>query len=167
MSINPCFAGLILERKKRVEFRKTRFSTDVSYVIIYATLPVQKVVGYFEVDRIIEANPNELWERYQSVAGTDHGFFGEYYKYSERAVAIEVGEAQALDIPVSLASLGIHGPPPQSFRYVSADVFRRVSLMSGRSCQEAIGTGYPDMVGGMVAHHATISELDVRLSPYC
>ena len=71
MSIHPKFAQLILSGKKKVEFRKTRFNHQISHVVIYATSPIKKVVGYFEVQNIKVAPPKDLWESYSEVSGIE------------------------------------------------------------------------------------------------
>jgi predicted transcriptional regulator len=76
MSIHPEFVRLILNGNKKVEFRKIRFSMNISYVVIYATLPIKKIVGYFEVKNINTASPDELWRSYENIAGIEKERFG-------------------------------------------------------------------------------------------
>ena len=127
MSIHPQFVQQILNGRKKVEFRKTRFAIDISHVIIYATVPIKKIVGYFEVKNIIEAHPIEIWKRYEEIAGIEFDFFMEYYQARVRAVAIEVGEVRSLASPIPLNSLGIGNHPPQNYQYVEADVFKQIA----------------------------------------
>jgi predicted transcriptional regulator len=130
MSINPQYANLILEGRKKVEFRKTRFAQDVSYVIIYATSPVQRVVGFFEVNGVMEATPDELWQRYHSVGGVDRAFYDAYYQFKQHGIAIEVGNVEILEFPIPLDCLDISSPP-QSYRYVNWEVLNWLSQSTG------------------------------------
>lgn len=126
MSINPEFADKILSGDKRVEFRKSRFSKQVSHVILYATSPARRVVGAFEVRGIEEAPPEELWERHKHDGGIDaEGFWG-YYASTKRACAIVVGTVFRLDPPAILSELEEGLTPPQSFRYVEEPVLDRI-----------------------------------------
>lgn len=126
MSINPQYADLILAGQKKVEFRKTRFARNVSHVIIYATFPVQLVVGFFEVKGITEATPDEVWHRYHSVGGVDRMFYNAYYQSKQYAIAIEVGSVEVLESPVPLEQLDILSPP-QSYRYVAPETLNWLS----------------------------------------
>jgi len=127
MSIHPDYTDRIFSGNKRVEFRKTRFSSPVSHVIVYATSPVQRVVGYFCVAQICVAHPTEIWDRYQGVAGIDEDEYRSYYKDCRRAIAIEIGDVNRLILPEALSSLGMCKHPPQSFRYVPPATLERVS----------------------------------------
>src|SRR5262249_46812686 len=80
MSIHPEFAQGILGGEKRVEFRRTRFAAAISHVVIYATKPVQQVIGFFKVAGVEQATPRELWRRYKSEGGIPRDLFRAYYR---------------------------------------------------------------------------------------
>ena len=119
MSIHPRYAGLILSGRKRVEFRRTRIRGSVSHVLIYETAPVQCVTGFFEVAGVDEAEPQAIWDRYESVAGIDRVAFWKYFADRRTAFAIRVGRVVSLRQQVRLASFEARPVVPQSFRYVS------------------------------------------------
>lgn len=119
LSIHPIYATRLLEGSKRVELRKTKFSCDVEYVIIYATAPVKKVVGYFEVEKVVVDSPAAIWNQYKTVAGIERKDFKAYYQTSSQAIAIEVAKMFALDQPQLLSILGEGVKAPQSFQYFS------------------------------------------------
>lgn len=125
LAVQPTFARLILEGHKKVEFRKVRFAREVSHVLMYATAPVMRIVGCFRVRGIDEAPPRKLWERYERVGGIERDAFWRYYARSPVGVAIRVGDVVELGDPVTLRAAGCSSVPPQSFRYVDADVLRR------------------------------------------
>ena len=53
LSIKPEFAEKIFDGTKKFEFRKSIFkNTDVQTVIVYASSPVQQVIGEFTIDSI-------------------------------------------------------------------------------------------------------------------
>jgi predicted transcriptional regulator len=118
MSIHPKFAALILTGQKRVEFRKTRFASDVSHVIIYATNPIKRVIGFFTVKGIKEGRPNDLWRRHHRHGGIELESFQAYYGERDNGIAIEVGEVFGLRRPKRLSVLADNLVPPQSFRYL-------------------------------------------------
>ena len=120
LSIHPEYADAILDGSKRVEFRKPPFPRDVTHVVIYATSPVQKVVGWFQVDTTEETSPSELWKKYSSVGGIARSAFGAYYQGRSKAVAIHVSDTTKLHKPVALSRLGRRLAPPQNFRYLTS-----------------------------------------------
>lgn len=123
MSIHPKFAQLILNGEKKVEFRKTRFASQVSHIVIYATNPLKKIVGYFEVKGIQVSPPEELWQCYSGVAGIDQGFFQEYYDNINQGVAIEVGKVYQLNHFLPLNSISTSLLAPQSYIYLDKKLF--------------------------------------------
>jgi predicted transcriptional regulator len=126
LSIQPKFAQLIMDGKKRIEFRKRRFAKKISHVVVYATTPIQKIIGYFEVDQIEWDSPRELWARYEEVGGILHEEFIEYYASAEGGIAICIGDVYALPTPLPLTAVGVNGSPPQSFSYITTESFEKL-----------------------------------------
>lgn len=119
LSIKPEYAESILDGHKKFEFRKSIFrNSDVKTVVIYATMPVGKVVGEFEVDRVISLAPDDLWDMTKKYAGITRDFFDEYFSERSRGFAIGVKNPQRYDAPFSLSELLPGAVPPQSFRYL-------------------------------------------------
>ena len=53
LSIKPEFVEKIFAGTKKYEFRKSLFKkSGVKYVVIYASAPIKRVVGEFEIDDI-------------------------------------------------------------------------------------------------------------------
>ncbi|UST64021.1 ASCH domain-containing protein [Pseudomonas moraviensis] len=128
LSIKPEYANKILSGEKRFEFRKVSFTNSgVKTVVIYATKPVGKVVGEFEILDIYSDSPSKIWEKTKKYAGIDKEFFDSYYEGKRIAVAIAVGEVQRYKNPIELAELGGSTTAPQSFRYMEAPEGRRQS----------------------------------------
>jgi len=123
MAVHPRFANLIIHGKKKVEFRKRSFSARVSHVVIYATSPIKKVLGFCEVSDIDEGTPNALWVKYGKISGIKKRECMTYYNTSRNAVAIKVKKAKKLDRPLDLRELGRSIKPPQSFMYLSNKQF--------------------------------------------
>jgi predicted transcriptional regulator len=133
MSIHPEFARLILDGRKKVEFRKVRFASHVSHVVIYATTPVKKVVGYFEVLKIQVGNPDELWNSYNQVAGIDKLSFQDYYDNRSSGVAIEIGQVYHVNKFISLDEISTSLVAPQSYMYLEKEKFNLIKANSIRS----------------------------------
>ena len=124
LPIKPRYAQPIMSGHKRVEFRKTVFARVPSHVVVYASSPVQKVLGYFKVSDIDVAAVDALWAKYAPVGGIDKDDFVRYYAGREAGVAVGVGQVTAAAIPVGLADLGMDHRPPQNFMYVAPDVLQ-------------------------------------------
>ena len=80
MSIQPKYANLIAQGHKQVEFRKTRFTREISHILLYSTAPEMKVIGIIETDGCVLAPPLSLWERFSSIGGITKEEFIKYYK---------------------------------------------------------------------------------------
>lgn len=126
MSIRPEFANAILSGEKVVEFRKRPVADDVSHVLIYATMPVGSLVGWFAVRGQKTMSPKGLWSTFRAVGGISKSRFFEYYDQREHATGILVDTAARFPEPVPLTELGTSLRPPQSFQYLTAaqaDIF--------------------------------------------
>jgi len=107
----------ILRGDKQFEFRKTGFKRQVDVVVMYATSPVQKVVGEFDVSCILDDDPSNLWEQTKSAAGIDKAGFFDYFAGKDRGYAISIGQVRSYEEPLDLGKhFGIR--PPQSFVYL-------------------------------------------------
>ncbi len=126
LSIHPRFAEAILSGTKRVEFRRRGFRRDITVVAIYATKPIGKVIGWFEVEGIDQLHPNELWTRFQNCAGIEHREFAEYYRDRSEGFAIRVRKAERLARSRGLDQVTNLTSPPQSFAYLTPDKAKKL-----------------------------------------
>ncbi len=133
LSIRPQYAEAIISGKKKTEFRRVGFRREVSAAIIYASSPVQKILGYFSITGIEESEPDALWPRHRMKGQITYEEFKKYFDGAEKGVAISVGEVFYLREPVSLSDLSPAISPPQSFLYVSAETFDSVRRLSRKS----------------------------------
>lgn len=119
LSIKPEFAEKILSGEKQFEFRKKIFKNkSVKTVVIYATMPIGKVIGEFEIDEIIENEPKLLWVQTKKNSGITKSFFDDYFKEKKTAFAICVGRITRYEKALSLSCLGDGIVAPQSYRYL-------------------------------------------------
>ena len=119
LSIKPEFADKIFSGEKRFEFRKAIFrNRAVKVVVVYATLPVGKVIGEFEIEEVLEAHPRTIWAKTRRDSGITRRFFDEYFDGRERAYAIKVTKAVRYKDPLELIEVVSSACAPQSFRYL-------------------------------------------------
>jgi predicted transcriptional regulator len=117
LSIKPEFAYKIFEGTKKYEFRKSIFKKDVDKVVVYASSPVQQVIGEFEIEDIICKEVELLWQITQQFAGINKDFYDEYFANKEVAFAIQVGKIRKFSKPKRLSDYDIEYAP-QSFAYL-------------------------------------------------
>ncbi|MGZ3835858.1 MAG: ASCH domain-containing protein [Mucilaginibacter sp.] len=117
LSIKPEFAFKIFEGTKRFEFRKTIFKNpSVKKIIVYASSPVQQVIGEFEIDEILMLEKNKLWELTQEDSGISEYFFFKYFEQKKDGYAIKIKNTKRYSVPKCLKS-DFNLLPPQSFAY--------------------------------------------------
>jgi len=119
LSIKPEYVDKIFSGEKKYEYRKSLFSREgVTTVIIYATMPVGKVVGEFEIDKILTDTPKEIWKKTQLSSGINQTFFDQYFDGREKAFAIKIANFMIYDEPQHISEIIKRTHPPQSFCYV-------------------------------------------------
>lgn len=124
LSIKPFYVDKILSGEKKYELRKSIFKNDnVNKVMIYASSPVSKIIGEFEIEKIFHKNVKELWELIKNDAGVKRDFFDEYFFEKEKGYAIEIKNVKKYKKHIDIfEEFGIKAP--QSFAYVKE---RRIS----------------------------------------
>ncbi len=111
----------IFSGEKKFEYRKAIFrNPNVDTVVIYATKPCGKVVGEFEINKILCDNPEKIWESTQEFSGITKEFFDQYFRNKEKAYAIEIGDVTQYKHPLSLNEFDKDiNTPPQSVQYLN------------------------------------------------
>ncbi|MFT3884859.1 MAG: ASCH domain-containing protein [Flavobacteriales bacterium] len=118
MSIKPEFASKIFDGSKRYEFRRMIFKQPaVKKVVVYASSPVQKVIGEFEIESILEHPPQELWDRTHEGAGISKDYFMAYFGDKGMGYAIRIKAAKRYRKPKCLKA-DYNLKPPQSYLYL-------------------------------------------------
>lgn len=119
LSIKPEFVKKIFTGEKKFEYRKVLFKNNkINKVVIYASSPVKKVVGEFEIGDILHTTKKELWESTQDKSGITKEFFDEYFSNKELAYAIEIKDTEQYKEPKSLKEDFNISNAPQSFQYI-------------------------------------------------
>jgi predicted transcriptional regulator len=118
MSIHPRYAEAILEGRKHVEFRKRGLAADIGTVLVYATAPVGRLVGTFQLSDTMTASPTQLWQQFAEVGCIEREAFDAYYRGREVGVGLLVASPHKFDSPVRLDELAPSPAPPQSFSYI-------------------------------------------------
>ena len=127
MAVQPRFAQAILSGNKQVEFRKRRLAADIETVVIYETVPTQRITGHFTIARTVEATPTALWREFASTGGLARDEFTDYYTGHERAVGLVVKDTARYQRPIALPELSTFPSVPQSFIYLPAAALEEIT----------------------------------------
>jgi len=118
LSIKPEFAEKIFNGTKKFEFRRSIFkNSSVKTVVVYASSPMQKVIGEFEIDFIIHDQINNLWQQTHEYAGIKKDYFFNYFSNKQKGYAICIKKPKIYPTPLALKE-NYNMPPPQSFTYI-------------------------------------------------
>ena len=120
MSIKPEFANKIFDGSKKFEFRRAIFKNRlVKKVIVYASSPVQKVIGEFEIDHILDYDIETLWQETSQDSGISREVCEQYFFDKEQGYAIKIKSTRKYRTPLCIKK-DFNATPPQSFMYVPA-----------------------------------------------
>lgn len=118
LSIKPEFADKIFAGTKKYEFRRSLFKNpDIQTIVVYSSSPVQKVIGEFDIETIINAEPSILWNETKDFAGIDKKYFFEYFKSRKTGYAIKIRETRIYNMALCIRK-DFNASPPQSFMYI-------------------------------------------------
>lgn len=122
LSIKPEYANKIFEGSKTVELRRVRPRLkEDDIVIVYASCPEKAIVGWFEVEKIIEEHPNKLWNKVENEAGIDRKAFDTYYQGASLGYGIFFKKIFRFKPPIYLEIIKEQWSefrPPQSYHYL-------------------------------------------------
>jgi predicted transcriptional regulator len=119
LSIKPEFAFKIFEGSKKYEFRKTIFKrNNVKKIVVYASSPIQQVIGEFEIEEIISDTLKNVWKKTSEYSGITKKFYESYFCNRNTAYAIKIGRKKKYMSPKNLCDYNIYFAP-QSFVYLT------------------------------------------------
>ena len=119
LPIRPNLCKMIFCGQKVYEYRKRIFTrSDVDKVYIYATKPICRIVGFFTIDEVIEDTKTNIWAKTHIGSGISKEYFDAYFKNSDTAYSIKIGQVVKLDNLIDPKSVIKDFHAPQNFMYV-------------------------------------------------
>jgi predicted transcriptional regulator len=119
LSIKPEFAEKIFAGSKKYEFRRSIFKkTDIKTIVVYASSPVQKIIGEFEIERILLDDLDSLWNKTKDYSGISKNYFFDYFINKEKGFAIKIKSTKKYKNPKCIRG-DFNLFPPQSFLYLA------------------------------------------------
>ena len=127
LSIYPRYANKILSGEKRLEFRKSWAAGDVSAFVIYATAPVQKIVGIARIKQVYKGSATALWRLAREMGGgVSRRVLYDYFRGKQQGFAIEIESVFPCSVPLDPEVYLPNFTPPQSFNYLDRASFKRI-----------------------------------------
>jgi predicted transcriptional regulator len=119
LSIKPEFAKKIFSGEKKFEFRRTIFKNlTVKTVLVYVSSPVQKIIGEFEIEHILNHDIRTLWSKTKEHSGIPKEYFLEYFVDKKYGYAIKIRKTKKYKKPLCIRN-DFNLFPPQSFLYLA------------------------------------------------
>jgi predicted transcriptional regulator len=120
LSIKPEYAEKIFIGEKQFEFRRNIFKNPlVKTVVIYASSPVRRIIGEFEIDYILSLDIGDLWGKTMHLSGINKEFYDNYFRGKQIGHAIKVKKVKRYHKHLELSDYDIKYAP-QSFIYLNA-----------------------------------------------
>lgn len=87
LPIKKEYVDKIISGEKGIEFRKSKFKESIERVFIYesGTKKKNKIVGMFEIEKIVSDTPENLYDEYRDIAGISKEKYLEYFKNKDIA----------------------------------------------------------------------------------
>ncbi len=140
ISIHPEYADKILSGEKNLEFRRKWAVQPVDTLYIYATAPVQRIVGSASVKQVISGSKNCLWNlSKEKKGGISRRKLFTYLNGVETGVAIELGNTTQFSVNIDpILALRKDFRPPQSFRYLSPTEVNKIKKFASTTCSTSV-----------------------------
>ena len=121
LSIKTEYANKILDGSKRYEFRGWKLPDNIENVYIYSSGIQKKIVGKFQIEKVIEDTPENIWEKCQKYSGVlKKEFFDYVYTFDYNKIyAIKVKRIELFSNPLFLSDALNRMHAPQRFKYLS------------------------------------------------
>lgn len=118
LSIKPEYADKIFNGTKLFEFRRSIFKNpNIKTVVVYASSPVQQVIGEFEIEHILHERIDVLWDLAREHGGVQKQFFFDYFSDKDFGFAIKIRNTRRYKNAKNLQK-DYKLKPPQNFVYL-------------------------------------------------
>ncbi len=119
LSIKPQFVKEIFNGNKKFEYRKAIFKNkDVKTIVVYATMPIGKIIGEFDIDTILEEHPSILWKQTKKYSGITEKLYYKYFSGRDKAFAIKIKSFKKYAKPLCPYVEYKNFVAPQFFKYL-------------------------------------------------
>ncbi|MCB2205037.1 ASCH domain-containing protein [bacterium] len=147
--IKQKWVSMILSGCKTVEMRRVmpRRAREGSLAFIYATSPIQAIVGAFRIERLLYGNLDEIWRQVGEESCLTEPEYYRYYCGKDKAVAIAIGPTWTFSNPLALEDMQnrYNLYAPQSIIYLDSDTRRTLFNVDKQlgGCMSSINMSEP------------------------
>ncbi|MES2676904.1 MAG: ASCH domain-containing protein [Pseudomonadota bacterium] len=132
ISIKPEYAFKAVDGIKTIELRK-KFPIDGiknNLVIIYASSPVQQIIGYATIREVYKLPISSIWRKFNKQSCVTKEFFNSYFKGLDEGFAISLTDPVKLCKPIDIRILEKKCDffPPQSYLYASKKMLKIIGI---------------------------------------
>ena len=117
-SIKPQYAHALMDGTKKYEYRKKMPKRRINKIYVYSTAPDKKVIGYFTVKKIHQADPLKIWMDTWKNGCVSFDDYELYFQNNDVAYAIEVDEYFKYDTPKVYIKIDETNKVPRSIKYM-------------------------------------------------
>jgi predicted transcriptional regulator len=118
LSIKPEFASKIFDGEKKYEFRRSIYKDpEIRKVYVYASYPVMRIIGEFQIEEILNLKVPNLWEKTKKQSGITEKFFYQYFDKKDKGYALKISKPRKYRKSLCIKR-DFNALPPQSFIYV-------------------------------------------------
>ena len=118
LSIKPEYALAIERGEKLIEFRKQPIADTVTKIYVYASFPIKRIIGSFDVKSIQCESVEHLWQCYSKVGCISKSKYDEYFDGKETAYGIHIENYKKLSHYKDPKEFDCGFRAPQSFLYL-------------------------------------------------
>jgi adenylate kinase len=131
LSLHPRHAKKIFLGVKRLEFRRVWTSRPVSSIVVYATVPIQGIVGIARIKKVHRGSPTALWQLAQSLGGgLSRRELYSYFQGKKTGFAVELESVTRCSVPLDPKIFLKNFTPPQSFLHLDNRSLARIEAAS-------------------------------------
>ena len=106
MSLHPKFAASIMEGRKTVEVRRNFHTKWIGHrVSVYASSPVQAIVGDAYIAAVIPGSPKEIWDKFGSKIACTENEFRRYAAAKNELFAIQLADVNVYPKSMPIGTL--------------------------------------------------------------
>lgn len=132
ISIRPLYANKIFHYNKSVELRKKFTKKKVKRAWVYSSAPVQKILGYFTLEKVDFDTIDRIWDKYFMKIGITEKIYLDYYLGKTEGVALVIDNVIQLKNKIDPYKIFDNFRPPQSYKFLSNEEIIELLLQMER-----------------------------------
>ncbi|HIP26589.1 MAG TPA: ASCH domain-containing protein [Flavobacteriaceae bacterium] len=134
LSIHTKYVKKILDGTKKYEFRGWKLPDKVKFVYIYSSGIEKKIVARFEILKIHNDTPKNIWNKFKDKSGVSEEEYSNYVNSLNygRIYAIEIENLQVFQRFLSLDEVDEEIFAPQKFKYLHNSQVEAIKRLSAQ-----------------------------------